>query len=433
MKLFYSLFCSVCLFGAYSGSVELQTQTSLLPMYISDAQGTHSEKKELRALFLFDVTHNGRTKLAPQTDRKEKRLQTSERFVAFNQKYWKQEGIRYVVTFKANEESVELDVFNVQTGLAKTFSKSLRDKEAALHALHDEMHKWLFNAEGIAQSKILFARQDLHETKDKRTWTSSIWEVGYDGKNARKILSTAGYSVTPYAIPGSNEFFFVTYKEGVPKIHLANKKNGTHKPLVSLRGNQFLPTVSFSRNRFAFICDASGRADLFVQPFDAKKGPLGKPMQAYSFPSSVQASPTLSPDGSRIAFVSDKTGTPRVYVINTPRYTRGNKLPEAKLLSKACRENTSPHWSPDGTKIAYSARIDGVRQIVIYDLQTDQEWQVTAGPVHAENPSWAKDSIHLVFNSVDGNTADLYIVDIHEKKATRITSGPGKKHFPSWE
>ena len=346
MKYLSLLLLSTTLFSLHTGTVELETQSTLLPLYISDAQGSHPKKNELRKTFLYDASHNGRTKLAPQTDRKEKRLQNSERFVAFNQTYWKQEGIPYVATFRANENIVELDVYNVKTGRAKTFSKTVGNPEETMHALHDQCYNWLFNEAGIAQTKILFARQDLHETSDTKTWTSSIWEVGYDGKNARKILSTAGYSVTPYAIPDSDQFFFVTYKDGVPKIHLANKKNGSYRPLVPLSGNQFLPTISFSRNRFAFICNVSGRADLFVQPFDVRSGPVGKPMQAYSFPSSVQASPTLSPDGTKVAFVSDKTGTPRVYLIHTPKYGKGNKLPEAKLLSKACRENTSPHWSP---------------------------------------------------------------------------------------
>jgi len=47
------------------------------------------------------------------------------------------------------------------------------------------------------------------------------------------------------------------------------------------------------------------------QEFHPETGGVGKPVQLFSFPKATQASPTFSPDGSRVAFVSDKDGSPR--------------------------------------------------------------------------------------------------------------------------
>ena len=91
----------------------------------------------------------------------------------------------------------------------------------------------------------------------------------------------------------------------------------------------------------------------------------GQFIQLFSFPHATQASPTFSPDGKTLAFVSDKDGSPRIYTI--PASTSGKRA-QATLISKAYKESTCPCWSPDGKKLAYSTKIDGVRQICLYDF-----------------------------------------------------------------
>ena len=173
-------------------------------------------------------------------------------------------------------------------------------------------------------------------------------------------------------ITREGKFLYVNYKKGQPKLYIASLNAERGKPFISLRGNQLLPTLSPKGDLLAFISDASGRADLFVQLFSRNLGPVGKPIQVFSYPRSVQASPTFRPDGKKIAFVSDKEGTPRIFLIDTP-YPGRKTSSRPICLTKQYRHNTCPAWSPDGTKLAYSAMIDGIRQIVIYDFLTQEE------------------------------------------------------------
>ena len=227
----------------------------------------------------------------------------------------------------------------------------------------------------------------------------------------------------------NDRFLYVSYKSGQPKIFIASLADGVGKRIIDLKGNQLLPAISPQRDKIAFICDAAGRTDLFLQQFHPESGEAGKPMQLYSFPHATQASPTFSPDGSKLAFVSDKDGTPRIYLIPA---TFTTKRPTPHLITKQNRENSCPAWSPDGKKLAYSAKTKGVRQIWIYDFETAQEWQLTDGGGNKENPSWALDSKHLVFNSTDGSSSELYLVNLNQPEVIKISQGPGIKHYPSW-
>jgi len=102
------------------------------------------------------------------------------------------------------------------------------------------------------------------------------------------------------------------------------------------------------------------------------------------------------------------------------------------MISKQNRENSCPCWSPDGTKLAYSAKTNGIRQIWIYDFGSGEEWQLTSGPGNKENPYWGPNSRHIVFNSTDASGSEIYIVNLNQPEATKISRGPGKKHYPTW-
>jgi TolB protein len=420
--------------------IELMTKQTLTPSYISrisckDSSFETSYLMQLDMIFEQDLGFSGKMNILKRDKAKEDLSHAKDNL---NKTSWKTLGVTHFISAQIVDNKLEVKAINSTTGSIKSFapiplSGVLANDKKVIHHISDSLVRALFDQEGICSTRILYSYQLHPEAQGSKNWKAEIWECDWDGGNARQITKDGSYAVTPAAIPplkgGSEKFLYVSYKMGQPKIFLASVKDGIGKKSIDIRGNQLLPAVSPTRSMIAFICDASGRSDLFIQSLNPETGELGKPEQLYSYPNASQASPSFSPDGKKIAFVSDKDGCPRIYTINA---SYQQKRPEISLITKINRENTCPSWSPDGKKLAYSSKTDGVRQIWIYDFETREEKQLTFGPGHKENPSWAPNSEHLVFNSTDHATSDLFVVNIYQPEAIKITKGPGKKHYAAW-
>lgn len=426
--------------------VRLTTESSLLPLYLvpftnDQAHFPDSYLKQLEQVLAFDLGHNGSTSLVKNTSANN-RLATAGSFEQFgSMQDWKQQNIFYVIKAKVQGNKLSAAMLSVSNQSVKSaeaipLTGQLEQDRHQIHKLADTIYKALFGKDGIASTKILYTVRKPAKTPEG--WISEVWEMDYDGANARQLTHDQHYCTTPTYIPPkagytTGGFLYSSYKLGQPRIYIASLKDGIGHRLLFLKGSQMMPAVSRQRDQLAFISDIENNPDLFVQDFSPEEGPIGKPRQIFSAKHATQSSPTFSPDGKKIAFVSDKDGSPRIYVINVPPTGTRLKAIEAKLISKQNRESSAPCWSPDGTKIAYCARTQGERQIWIYDFTTNQERQLTQGPGHKENPSWASNSLHLVFNSADADANELYFINLNQPEATQISSGFGDKRFPCWE
>ena len=424
--------------------VRLTTDTQLIPIYMPHPETSQSGFEtsyctQLENVLQFDIGHNGMTYLIDNTKEKERLTNPQEFNQPIRQSDWKAIGAFYVLKTQIQDKKISIRLFAANAENGKSIDNialtgNLSKDRRQIHQLADTIFKSLFNSEGIATTRILYTvKSKGAELK------SEVWEADYDGANARQITKDNGYAITPAYIPPKQGFtsgtcLYVSYKTGQPKICYQSIKEGSvPSRLTLLRGNQLMPAISRQRDKIAFICDVTGNPDLFIQNFNPDSGAVGKPYQIFSTHLATQGTPTFSPDGKQIAFVSNKDGSPRIYVMPVPAPGTSLKNIKATLITKRNRESSAPAWSPDGTKIAYCSMGPSGRQVWVYDFNTKEERQITQGSGNKENPTWAPNSLHLVFNSSDSGACELYLINLNQQESTKITSGAGEKRFPSWE
>ncbi len=441
-KYIFSLFCFITS-QAQEFKISLPTEEkSIQTVYLSSTSlhMTPYEKSLYEAL-LFDFNHNGKTRTLNQTEAAEEFLHTKPEVEAFQNSFWKPLNARFVIFLKIEESKLSCKCFDINSATIKSLhaiplTNDLLQDINSMHKIHDALFFALFQEQSICSKKILYSHQENISSKDREEWKSEIWETDFTGRHSKQITFENSYSITPTCLPSLHhddyQFAYVCYKLGQPKIHFKSNQNPKSTPLISLKGNQLLPSFSMQGDQIAFVSDASGRADLFIQSFDQKKGPLHKPIQIFSKPGAVQASPSFSPDGKKLAFVSDMQGSPQLFVINIDEARKNHKMPEASPIPTEGRDNTTPSWSNDGKYILFSSRINGVHQIACYDIEAKEQKILTVGQENKENPRFAPNNLHIIYNTTSP-TFDLYMIHLNDPTPIKLTQNKGINHYPVWQ
>jgi TolB protein len=140
----------------------------------------------------------------------------------------------------------------------------------------------------------------------------------------------------------------------------------------------------------------------------------------------IDTTPTWSPNGTQIAFTSDRAGTPQIYVVgvdglNLRRITTNDSWADR------------PTWSPAPfNEIAYAGRTGPAFDIKVYDLAAGQTRQITFGEGSNESPAYSPNGRHIAFASTrNGRGTQIYTMARDGKNVRQVTRD-GNNYTPSW-
>lgn len=125
-------------------------------------------------------------------------------------------------------------------------------------------------------------------------------------------------------------------------------------------------------------------------------------------------SPSWSPDGKRLAYVSFEDNKPVVYV---QTLASGQRVPIANFKGN----NSAPAWSPNGQQLAIVLSRDGISQIYTINADGSGLRRVMRSPLIDTEPHYTPDGGSLVFTSDRGGSPHIYKVPVAGGDAQRIT------------
>ena len=141
-----------------------------------------------------------------------------------------------------------------------------------------------------------------------------------------------------------------------------------------------------------------------------------------------------SPDGKRIAFTSDRSGDPEIYVANAD----GSGL---RQLTDTPGRDAHPSWSRDGKAILFqSPRTDGNVQIYRMNADGTDQRQMAATTGFCGVPVEAPDGKRIAFQCSKAlqefGSAEapwrIYLLDRGKTEPHAVTTGPGNDQVPNW-
>ncbi len=125
-------------------------------------------------------------------------------------------------------------------------------------------------------------------------------------------------------------------------------------------------------------------------------------------------SPSWSPDGNRLAYVSFEAGNAAIYIQNVNTGAR-------EMVSGGRGLNGAPTWSPDGRKLAFVLSRDGSPNIYVLDVGSRHLTQLTRSFAIDTEPVWSPDGRSIVFTSDRGGRPQIYRVRIDGGQTERLT------------
>src|SRR5579864_51589 len=182
--------------------------------------------------------------------------------------------------------------------------------------------------------------------------------------------------------------------------------------------NASSPAISRIGNHLAFVIEQS---DLNIWRVDLK-GAGQKPGVPFQFIASTQVEqyPAYSPDGRRIAFMSERSGTQEIWVCDSD----GSKA--AQLTSFGGAEIYGPSWSPDSQKIAFTGVQKGIKDdIYSISINGGAPQRLTTNPAEDKWPNWSHDGKWIYFSSTRSGREEIWKMPSNGGEAVQITRNSG--------
>ncbi|MEM9100725.1 MAG: Tol-Pal system beta propeller repeat protein TolB [Pseudomonadota bacterium] len=138
-------------------------------------------------------------------------------------------------------------------------------------------------------------------------------------------------------------------------------------------------------------------------------------------------SPSWSPQGDIVAYVSFERGRPSIVLHNL-------QTQEREFVTSYPGINGAPSWSPNGQNLAMVLSKDGNPEIYVLDLITRQTTRLTRNRAIDTEPSWAPDGESLIFTSDRGGRPQIYRINKDGTNVERLTFtgnyNAGASYFP---
>ena len=276
-----------------------------------------------------------------------------------------------------------------------------------------------------AQARIAFVSE--------RDGNPEIYVMDADGANQRRLTNNPHDDWSPSWSPDGKRIVFFSDRDGhvhakhgwfTFEIYVIDADGRNPQNLTNNVGDDRSPSWSPDGKQITFVSERDGNREIYVIDADGRN-----PQRLTENPNEDDF-PSWSPDGKQIVFSSARAGQfdYEIYVIDTD-----GRNPQR--LTENLKTDWDPVWSPDGERIAFTSdRKADFENFEIYVMDTDggNQHRLTENRVDDWSPSWSPDGERIAFMSERDGNPEIYVMDSNGKNLQNLTNNPHDDWSPSW-
>ena len=254
-----------------------------------------------------------------------------------------------------------------------------------------------------------------------RNGNRDIYRAALDGTDTLRLTSDPGDDQHPTERAGT--VVFTSYRDGNGELYAAPSTGGAGQRLTTTAANETKAALSPDGQHIAYLSDESGVPKLWLCAAD---GTNPQPLTAgFGFAGSIEASPSWAPSGDRLVFVSTANGHAGLFIL-----TLGAGAPTPLVADSSTA--VEPSWSADGTLVAFASTRAGGGATNIYtvNVATHEIRQQTHGSETDGQPAALPDG-RIVYVSWVGGTPELRWLDLATQAVGNVSPGPGAAQHPA--
>jgi Tol biopolymer transport system component len=254
----------------------------------------------------------------------------------------------------------------------------------------------------------------------------SLWRQSVDSDLAVELTSGPGYDYQPDVSSDGRSVAYVKYDADAMELRLLDLESGASRPLTRGGEVNVEPRFSPDGKRLAFVSTAyNGRFHIFTMDVDSGRtarltGENRSVLSRYYYsPFDHELSPTWSPDGSEILFVSNRGrihGTGGFFLMKASPGEPGREIHYEETNWKA-----RPEISPDGSRIIYSSYLGRQwHQLWTIPAAGGDAFPLTYGEYDNTSPRWSPDGSRIAYISNRGGSTEIWLQEAVGGRALRL-------------
>ena len=216
---------------------------------------------------------------------------------------------------------------------------------------------------------------------------------------------------------------FASNRSGSFQLWRVPVTGGDPKRMNVYAQNLSQPTISRHGNRLAWI-QTSYDTNIWRMQVPGPAGQLAAPDLLIAS-TAYDSNPQYSPDGQRIVFGSDRSGTDEIWVSDSEGK---NPMP---LTNMGGAVTGTPRWSPDGREIAFDSMVAANRDIYVVSSNGGKPRRLTTEPGEDTCPSWSRDGRWIYFGSSRSGSLQIWKTPATGVPAVQVTRRGGFEGFES--